>query len=31
MEIKFNCTERKRLAQAIGMIVGATPNAMSLT
>ena len=26
MEIKFNCTERKRLAQAIGMIVGATPN-----
>lgn len=27
MEIKFNCTgtERKRLAQAIGMIVGATP------
>lgn len=25
MKIKFNCTERKRLAQAIGMIVGATP------
>lgn len=25
MEIKFNCTERKKLAQAIGMIVGATP------
>ena len=25
MEIKFNCTERKRLAQAIGMIVGAKP------
>ena len=25
MEIKFNCTERKKLAQAIGMIVGAKP------